>query len=367
MGREYAAAGVNRELIDPFKYAMREMGRRMFDHPLYRRNVRVGEDGSFWYINASSVAHRWVQITEGLGNKNWIAEWMYQTTGDHRYFAGIGVDTAMMAVVDLLRQGALPVVYTTEVAAGDSEWFADEARRNVIVESFAEACRISAMAIVGGESPSLRYLVKAEPPVRSAPVFSGCAVGIIAPAGCEIRPERLAPGALILGAPSSGIHANGISLIIQRALPLRGQFLYQLPNSSQTVGEAALIPTANYVPLVEALLGSEVEIQAIVPVTGDGVAKLLRDPRPFTYRIHSWVKVPPLMQLMLHLGVSLKGCLQTFNWGIGMFFFVTESVADRAIEVSKRAGCELVYLGHVEEGARKVVFEPEKIELLPER
>jgi len=40
-------------------------------------------------------------IQEGLGNKNWIAEWMYQHAGTGRtYYEGIGIDTALMAVVD---------------------------------------------------------------------------------------------------------------------------------------------------------------------------------------------------------------------------------------------------------------------------
>jgi hypothetical protein len=36
-----------------------------------------------------------------LGNKNWIAEWMYQFAGAGKtYYEGIPIDTALMAVND---------------------------------------------------------------------------------------------------------------------------------------------------------------------------------------------------------------------------------------------------------------------------
>lgn len=69
----------------------------------------------------------WCKTQEGLGNKNWIAEWMYQYAGDGRtHYEWIGWDAGLMAVNDVIAQGAMPVVYLDEVAAGDSEWFEDE-------------------------------------------------------------------------------------------------------------------------------------------------------------------------------------------------------------------------------------------------
>ena len=51
---------------------------------------------------------------------------MYQNSGTGKtYYGGIGIDTALMAANDIICQGALPVVYTDEVAAGDSDWFYD--------------------------------------------------------------------------------------------------------------------------------------------------------------------------------------------------------------------------------------------------
>jgi len=360
---EYAVAGVDPEKIDPFKAAMRKMGARTTKFP-ERRGVII-EDGSFWY--GLDRSHAWRQVTEGLGNKNWIAEWMYQETRDARYFLGIGIDTIMMAAVDLLRHGAMPVVYTDEVAAGSSEWFEDEERRAAIVNGFFQGCRLTGMALLGGESPSLSSLVRARPPVAGAPVFSGCATGIIAPRDAVITGNRLHAGAVILGAPSSGVHANGISLIIRRALDLREKFFTTMPNGRE-LGAEALIPTASYVGLVDALMRANVDILAMAPITGGGLAKFAAaSARPLIHCIEQWPeRIPPLLAFMFNIGVPLEECLRTFNWGIGYAVYVREAEASRAMAIAERAGCPLQRLGRVENGPRHVVVQKKAIPGLSE-
>jgi phosphoribosylformylglycinamidine cyclo-ligase len=268
-----------------------------------------------------------------------------------------------MAANDVICQGALPVIYTDEVAAGDSEWFMDDRRSRDLAESFYQACRMCGMALPAGESPALRYLVKAEPPVRSAPSLSGCVTGLIAPRNRMVTGKKLSIGDRIIGAPSSGLHANGISLVIKRALTLKDKFLHQLPNG-KTLGEEALIPTRSYVRLVEALQEEKVEIHSLLGGTGGGISKIAYAKRAFTYRVKKWVdEIPPLFRFMLEVGVSLEDCLTTFNWGIGFYIFVPEEEVDRTIKTGKTAGYDLLELGQVEAGERRVVFEPEKITL----
>jgi phosphoribosylformylglycinamidine cyclo-ligase len=363
----YAASGVDYSKIEPFKMAMVRAGKRTLAFP-NRRGVHVdaesvGAHGAV-YEYRGGLPHLWCLTQEGLGNKSWIAEWMYQHAGTGRtYYEGIGIDTALMAANDVICQGALPVVFTDEVAAGDSEWFADEKRSADLAESFYRACEMCGMALPAGESPALRYLVKAEPPVRSAPSLSGSVAGLIAPKERMVTGEKLAVGDRIIGAPSSGLHANGVSLVIQQALTLKDQFLHVLPNG-RTLGEEALVPTRSYVGLVEALLEERIEIHALLGGTGGGIAKIAYAKRPFTYRVKRWVdEVPPLFLFLRETGVSLHDCLTTFNWGIGFYAFVPEKEAARTIEAGRQAGYGLIDLGQVEPGARSVVFEPEKLTL----
>lgn len=366
---EYARAGVDYTKIEPFKMAMVRAGRRTLEFPK-KRDVYIMEESlgthGVVYGYRGAKPHLWCMTQEGLGNKNWIAEWMYQHAGTGRtYYEGIGIDTALMAANDVICQGALPVIYTDEVAAGDSDWFMDEKRSRDLAESFYKACEMCGMALPAGESPALRYLIKAEAPVKSAPSLSGCVTGIIAPPERRVTGEKLAVGDHIIGALSSGIHSNGISLVIKRAMALKEKFLHPLP-SGNTLGEEALIPTRSYVALVEALMEKDIDIHSLLGGTGGGISKIAFDKRPFTYRILKWVEeIPPLFLFMRDIGVGLADCVTTFNWGMGFYVFVPEREVVRTLETGKKAGYELLELGRVEEGDRCVIFEPEGITLPP--
>jgi len=363
----YARSGVDYSKIEPFKMAMVAAGKRTLKFPnkrgVYIEPESLGAHGVVFRYRGAKP-HFWCMTQEGLGNKNWIAEWMYQHAGTGRtYYEGIGIDTALMAANDVICQGALPVIFTDEVAAGDSEWFADERRSRDLAESFYQACKICGMALPAGESPALRYLVKAEPPVRSAPSLSGCVTGIISPRSRMVTGSKLAVGDRIIGAASSGLHANGVSLVIKRAMALKDKFLHLLPNG-KTLGEEALIPTRSYVRLVEALQEKRIEIHSLLGGTGGGISKIAYAKRPFTYRVKKWVdEIPPLFLFMREVGVSLKDCLTTFNWGIGFYVFVPEKEVERTLQTGRKAGYDLIDLGQVDAGERRVVFEPEKITL----
>jgi phosphoribosylformylglycinamidine cyclo-ligase len=364
---EYARSGVDYTQIEPFKMAMVRTGKRTVNFP-NRRGVQIEPESlgahGVVYRYTGSKSHSWCMTQEGLGNKNWIAEWMYQHAGTGKtYYDGIGIDTALMAANDVICQGALPVIFTDEVAAGDSEWFSDEKRSADLAESFYQACKMCGMALPAGESPALRYLIKAERPVRSAPSLSGCVAGIIAPRSRMVTGEKLAVGDRIIGVTSSGLHANGVSLVIKRAMALKEKFLHLLPNG-KTLGEETLIPTRSYVKLVEALQENNIKIHSLLGGTGGGISKIAYHKKPFTYRISRWVEqIPPLFQFMRENGVSLMDCLTTFNWGMGFYVFVPEKEAERTISVGKKAGYELLEIGRVETGTRQVIFEPENVTL----
>ena len=98
----------------------------------------------------------WAQTQEGLGNKNWIAEWMYKFSGTGKtYYDAIGIDTALMIVNDLIAQGAMPVVFTDHVAASrSSDWFQDSKRSHDLASGFLKICEEVGMALPAGEISS---------------------------------------------------------------------------------------------------------------------------------------------------------------------------------------------------------------------
>ena len=364
---EYAKAGVDYTVMEPFKMAMIEAGKKTLKFP-NKRGVYINEDAThahgavFEY--RGKEPHIWCQTQEDLGNKNWIAEWMYQKTGKS-YYDSIAIDTALIVVNDVIAQGAMPVVFTDQLEASGSDWYKDEKRAKDFANGFLKICEEVGMALPAGESASVTYLINPKEPVKAIATLSGSVTGIVAPKESLITGQELAAGDHIVGVASSGLHANGISLVIKKAMELPEQFLPKLPNGN-TLGAEALIPTRSYVALIEALLEEKVKIHSLLPGTGDGVGKIAFDKRPFTYRIHSWLTVPPLFRFFKEgLNVPLEDCLKTFNWGVGYYIFAPKEEVDKILKIGKDTGYELKDIGIVEKGERKVIFEPGNITLSP--
>ena len=368
--------------------AMIAAGKKTLKFP-NKRGVYINEDAThahgavFEYRGTSP--HIWCQTQEDLGNKNWIAEWMYEKTGK-TYYDSIAIDTALIVVNDVIAQGAMPVVFTDQLEASESAWYGDKKRAEDFAAGFLQICEEVGMALPAGESASCTYLINPKSPVKQIATLSGSVTGIVAPKENLITGQNLSAGDHIIGVASSGLHANGISLVIKKAMELPEQFLTKIPvdgtpgraatssnapgsgmpRHAETLGEQALIPTRSYVALIETLLQNEVIIHSLLPGTGDGVGKIAFDKRPFTYRIHSWLKVPPLMQYFRdQIKVPLMDYLKTFNWGVGYYIFTPASQVDRILSLGQKAGYELADIGIVESGKRQTIFEPEKITLTP--
>ncbi len=363
----YAKAGVDYTVMEPFKMAMVDAGKRTLTFP-NKRGVFINEDAMhahgavFEY--RGETPHIWCKTHEDLGNKNWIAEWMYERTGKS-YYDAIGIDTALIVVNDVIAQGALPVVFNDQLEASDSSWYGDEKRAKDLAAGFLKICEEVGMALPAGESASVKYIVNPRPPVKQIATLSGSVTGIVAPKERLVTGRKLAAGDHIIAVASSGLHANGISLVIQKAMELPEEFLTKLP-SGTTIGDEALIPTRSYVALVESLLDAGVDIHALLPGTGDAIGKIAFDKRPYTYRIHSWLPIPPLFTYYREaLGVEIRDCLKTFNWGAGYYVFAPANEVERILSIGKAAGYDLMDVGTVEDGKREVIFGPENITLPP--
>ncbi len=352
----YKQAGVDPRLINPFKRTIAAVAARTRLFPM-RHGVEVFPDGTYRFVGKGD--HVWGKpVIEGAGHKPGVAEWMRKNSGlKIPFYKYPAMDTVRMATNDLIVQGAMPVTLNDEVAACSSMWFSDMERAQDLAAGFLEACDSAGCALVGGESPAMKYLVRDDGPIGGAPLMSASVTGVIAPPDRRPRPEWMGVGDHILGAPSSGYHGNGYSLLIQEAMKIKEKFLKKLP-SGTTFGEAAMIPTACYVYLVKALIAARVDIHGLQPITGDGVAKIAFDPREFTYRITWWPEVSELFLFMLELGISIEECLTTFNWGIGFVVFVPPHDVDAAIRAARAAGYPLYDLGVVEHGRRCTIFEP---------
>jgi phosphoribosylformylglycinamidine cyclo-ligase len=358
MSKEYAAAGVDPSLIKPFKKLMRGVSARTRLFPR-RRGVYVDTEGCYHYTGGRP--HKWKQVTEGLGNKIEIAEILYRKTGVAKFDTS-ALDTMRMAFNDVAAQGAMPVTYTDEAAPRNSAWFNDPIRANSMAAGFYEGCEYDDVALVGGESPALRFLV------IDNPVMSGCAVGLIAPISRQIKNSNVTPGLAIVGVGANGMHSNGASIVLDRGPKLSPDgLLTRMPNG-EIFAEAILRPTPSYVRLVERIQDAGVTIVGIVPGTGGGVAKLMDAiPNEMTFCIRRWMDVPYVLQFMRErFELGIRSCLTTFNWGVGYYLFVWPGDVEVVCRVGKSNGYDMGYLGDTVEGPMTVEFQPEEEIFTPE-
>ena len=89
--------------------------------------------------------------------------------------------------------------------------------------------------------------------------------------------SAIAPGDVVIGLPSSGLHSNGFTLARRALLEQGGLSLDDAPPSSGApLADELLEPTEIYVRAALELLRSELDVHGLAHITGDGLLNLLR-------------------------------------------------------------------------------------------
>src|SRR4051794_21770067 len=114
-----------------------------------------------------------------------------------------GADLAAHCVNDVLCTGADPLFLLDYVAANriDAEQVAE------LVEGAAEVCRRAGVVLLGGETAELPGIYR-----EGELDFAGTCVGVVE-RDALVDGSRCAPGDVVLGFPSAGLHANGFTLV----------------------------------------------------------------------------------------------------------------------------------------------------------
>jgi phosphoribosylformylglycinamidine cyclo-ligase len=258
--------------------------------------------------------------TDGVGTKLDIAR-LADRLGT------VGIDLVAMCADDVVCTGAEPLFVLDYLAVGAVE----PERVAAIVGGVAEGCRRAGCALLGGETAE-------HPGVMAADAFdlAGFCVGIVEE-DQRLGPERVREGDALMGLGSTGLHANGYSLVRDALLDRYGLDEVVPPLERPLVDEL-LEPTAIYAPLVLGLARDGL-LHAAAHVTGGGIVENLPRCLPEGLRADvtwgSW-PVPPVFELVRGAAAASEEDLRsTFNLGIGMVLVVP---ADRAGEVAARAG-----------------------------
>ncbi len=352
----YEQSGVNYDLIDPLKIAAQRAakatGAHLAAHGFSEVEASRGESAYVVDVGPFYLA----SIVECLGSKALVADEMHQLTGKS-YYDSIAQDTIAMAINDLITVGATPLVIQAYWAAGGSEWFSDAQRAQALVQGWKRACDTCQVAWGGGETPALAGIV-ADGRIDLA---ASC-TGLINPKERLSVGDELAPGDAIVLLPSSGIHANGLSLARKLVERLPQGYLTEV-EPGLSYGEALLAPTVLYSPVTEALYKAGVKPRYCANITGHGWRKLLRHPATHTYRIQRVPPVPPVLQfIQKHARQDDLEAYSTLNMGAGFALFVKAGDAQRTVDVAQSLGMNALIAGAVEKGPKRLVIEPLNIE-----
>jgi phosphoribosylformylglycinamidine cyclo-ligase len=277
--------------------------------------------------------------TDGVGTKVAIA----QAIDKHDT---IGQDLVGMVVDDIVVVGARPLFMTDYIACGKVV----PERIAAIVAGIARGCADTGTALVGGET--------AEHPGLLGPDdydVAGAATGVVE-AGAVLGADRVRRGDVVLALASSGLHANGYSLV-RHIVARRGiQYGDHAADFGTTWGEALLEPTRLYTtPLlrtIEAVGG----VHALSHITGGGIAANLARVLPRG----SWVQVDrstwspsTVFRVLAELGeLELTETEGTWNLGVGFVAVVDPEKADAAASALRAAGIATWPVGIVNDGDR---------------
>jgi phosphoribosylformylglycinamidine cyclo-ligase len=209
-----------------------------------------------------------------------------------------GSDLAAHCINDVLCTGAEPLFFLDYMASAAVDL--DELAE--LVEGAAEVCRAAGCAIIGGETAELPGIYRDE-----ELDFAGTCVGIVE-ADRLVDGSRCVAGDVVLGLASSGLHANGFTLV--RTLLGEDDFDPEL----------LLAPTRLYLDDLRSLR-ARADVKALAHVTGGGIAGNLVRVLPYGVGAKiewgAWGR-PPVYTWLTELGVAESEQRRVFNCGIGM-------------------------------------------------
>ncbi len=257
--------------------------------------------------------------TDGVGSKMLIAEKMNKLDT-------VGIDCIAMNVNDLICIGAEPLAFVDYFAVEKH----DEGIAKEIGIGLNRGAELSNISIIGGETATLPDMIKGYD-------LAGTALGYVKKEKV-ITGEKIEPGDVIMGLPSSGPHSNGYTLI--RKVIEEAGLSYEDYFNGRKLGEVLLEPTRIYVRDVVALLKEGVEIHGMAHITGGGLRNLLRLKKGVGFVIEDPLEPQEIFGALQDWGkISDEEMYQTFNMGMGMALIVPEEEVERVLRIE---GAKLV-------------------------
>ena len=264
----------------------------------------------------------------------------------------VGQDLVNHCINDILVQGARPLFFLDYIAAQRLEPEVIEQ----IVKGMASACTAAGCALIGGELAEMPG-VYAEGEVDVA----GTIVGVVDETDLLPRLEAMAPGDLLIGLPSSGLHTNGYSLARKVCFELEKLDVNDpLPGTTRTVAQALLAIHRSYLRPVMPLVKAG-KLVAMAHITGggltDNIPRVLPKSLDAEIDTRSW-QIPALFRFLMEKGgLGIDDARQALNLGVGMVLVLKAEWVTEVLDALHEAEEPAWVLGRLVEGSGVVRYQ----------
>jgi phosphoribosylamine--glycine ligase/phosphoribosylformylglycinamidine cyclo-ligase len=254
-----------------------------------------------------------VASTDGVGTKTVLARQLDR-------WEGCGADIVNHSINDLLAQGARPLFFLDTVASAEL----DPEIVGRVIDGMAAACRDAGCVLLGGETAEMPDVL-----ASGAVDISGTMVGAVERA--KLLPTgEIAPGHVLVGLASSGLHTNGYSLArkvfsgIDLSEPLPG-------GGGESAGDVLLAVHRSYLSPLTAALDANL-VDGLAHITGggfvDNLPRILPKGCGAIVDPSAWTRPVLFNYLIARAGLTEFEAHRIFNCGIGMVAIIAADLVD---------------------------------------
>ncbi len=348
----YAAAGVDEEREqEAFSRVMRPwLARTRVKSPMVTSITGLAS-GYFATLMHLPPGPPLALTTDGVGTKIMLAE-------EAKRWEPVGVDCVANNVNDVICVGAVPLALLDYIATDKiDEGVLEEVARGLFL-----GAELAGIAIPGGEIAQIGEMLAKSKDGGPTLDLVGTAIGAVPAERTPLDGSSVAPGDVVIGLPSSGLHSNGYSLARHALFKKGGLTLTdQVPGTGRRVADALLQPTRVYVNAAESLWAAGITPHGMAHISGGGLLNIARLAADVSYQLDSLPQPPEIFALIQASGeIDDATMYATFNMGIGFCVVVAPQDARPALDTLKRAGEDATMIGTVTAQPGRTVTIPAK-------
>ena len=315
----YRKAGVDIDAGNRLMKRLAPLARQTFNEQVLSD---LGGFGGLYQLPQDYTQPVLVCGTDGVGTKLRLAKKLQQ-------HETIGIDLVAMCTNDILTHGARALLFLDYYACDALD--VEEAAE--VVRGIAAGCQQAGCALLGGETAEMPGLYR-----PGDYDLAGFCVGLVDRDRLLPRSD-IQPGDVLIGMNSSGVHANGFSLI--------NNLLETAPEDPDRL-DALLQPTTIYEPHLREAINSG-KVLALAHITGGGltenVPRVLPEGISAQINLASW-KRPELFDWIQSQGnVDGEEMRRIFNCGIGMVALTRAKDADALVQGIRSTGLDTRMIG----------------------